>query len=233
LVCGDVGFGKTEIAMRAAFLAVEAGKQVVMLVPTTLLASQHYQTFVDRFAKYPVLIKSISRFQSIKEQKQIKGALQEGKIDIVIGTHKLIQGSIKYKNLGLIIIDEEHRFGVKQKETLKQLRGQSDILTMTATPIPRTLNMALGSLRELSIIASPPAKRSAIQTFVDEWDDETIKEACSRELHRGGQIFVLHNDIDTIDNMAASLSEMMPNLRIRIAHGQMPNKELEQIMADF
>jgi len=168
-----------------------------------------------------------------KEQKQIKGALQEGKIDIVIGTLKLIQGSIKYKNLGLIIIDEEHRFGVKQKETLKQLRGQSDILTMTATPIPRTLNMALGSLRELSIIASPPAKRSAIQTFVDEWDDETIKEACSRELHRGGQIFVLHNDIDTIDNMAASLSEMMPNLRVRIAHGQMPNKELEQIMADF
>jgi transcription-repair coupling factor (superfamily II helicase) len=233
LVCGDVGFGKTEIAMRAAFLAVEAGKQVVMLVPTTLLASQHYQTFVDRFAKYPILIKSISRFQSIKEQKQIKGALQEGKIDIVIGTHKLIQGSIKYQKLGLIIIDEEHRFGVKQKEALKQLRGQSDILTMTATPIPRTLNMALGSLRELSIIASPPAKRSAIQTFVDEWDDETIKEACSRELHRGGQIFVLHNDIDTIDNMAASLSEMMPNLRIRIAHGQMPNKELEQIMADF
>jgi transcription-repair coupling factor (superfamily II helicase) len=233
LVCGDVGFGKTEIAMRAAFLAVEAGKQVVMLVPTTLLASQHYQTFVDRFAKYPVLIKPISRFQSIKKQKQIKGALQEGKIDIVIGTHKLIQGSIKYKNLGLIIIDEEHRFGVKQKETLKQLRGQSDILTMTQTPIPRTLNMALGSLRELSIIASPPAKRFAIQTFVDEWDDETIKEACSRELHRGGQIFVLHNDIDTIDNMAASLSGMMPNLRIRIAHGQMPNKELEQIMADF
>ena len=179
------------------------------------------------------MIKSLSRFQSIKEQKQIKEALQEGKIDIVIGTHKLIQGSIKYKKLGLIIIDEEHRFGVKQKEALKQLRGQSDILTMTATPIPRTLNMALGSLRELSIIASPPAKRSAIQTFVDEWDDETIKEACSRELHRGGQIFVLHNDIDTIDNMAASLSEMMPNLRVRIAHGQMPNKELEQIMADF
>ncbi len=233
LVCGDVGFGKTEIAMRAAFLAVEAGKQVAMLVPTTLLASQHYQTFTDRFSKFPIIIKSLSRFQSSKEQSQIKSGLNEGKIDIVIGTHKLIQGSIKYHNLGLIIIDEEHRFGVKQKESLKKIRGQSDILTMTATPIPRSLNMALGSLRELSIIASPPAKRTAIQTFVDEWDNETIKEACSRELHRGGQIFVVHNDIDTIDNMAESLRNMMPNLNVRIAHGQMPSKELEQIMADF
>ena len=233
LVCGDVGFGKTEIAMRAAFLAVEAGKQVAMLVPTTLLASQHYQTFTDRFSKFPIIIKSLSRFQNSKEQSQIKSGLNEGKIDIVIGTHKLIQGSIKYHNLGLIIIDEEHRFGVKQKESLKKIRGQSDILTMTATPIPRSLNMALGSLMELSIIASPPAKRTAIQTFVDEWDNETIKEACSRELHRGGQIFVVHNDIDTIDNMAESLRDMMPNLNVRIAHGQMPSKELEQIMADF
>jgi len=233
LVCGDVGFGKTEIAMRAAFLAVEAGKQVAMLVPTTLLASQHYQTFTDRFSKFPIMIKSLSRFQNSKEQSQIKSGLNEGKIDIVIGTHKLIQGSIKYHNLGLIIIDEEHRFGVKQKESLKKIRGQSDILTMTATPIPRSLNMALGSLMELSIIASPPAKRTAIQTFVDEWDNETIKEACSRELHRGGQIFVVHNDIDTIDNMAESLRDMMPNLNVRIAHGQMPSKELEQIMADF
>jgi len=233
LVCGDVGFGKTEIAMRAAFLAVEAGKQVAMLVPTTLLASQHYQTFMDRFSKFPIMIKSLSRFQNAKEQNQIKSGLNEGKIDIVIGTHKLIQGSIKYHNLGLIIIDEEHRFGVKQKESLKKIRGQSDILTMTATPIPRSLNMALGSLKELSIIASPPAKRTAIQTFVDEWNNETINEACSRELHRGGQIFVVHNDIDTIDNMAESLRDMMPNLNVRIAHGQMPSKELEQIMADF
>jgi len=233
LVCGDVGFGKTEIAMRAAFLAVEAGKQVAMLVPTTLLASQHYQTFTDRFSKFPIMIKSLSRFQNSKEQSQIKSGLNEGKIDIVIGTHKLIQGSIKYRNLGLIIIDEEHRFGVKQKESLKKIRGQSDILTMTATPIPRSLNMALGSLKELSIIASPPAKRTAIQTFVDEWNNETINEACSRELHRGGQIFVVHNDIDTIDNMAESLRDMMPNLNVRIAHGQMPSKELEQIMADF
>ena len=233
LVCGDVGFGKTEIAMRAAFMAVESGKQVAILVPTTLLANQHYQTFSDRFSKFPIVIKSLSRFQDAKEQKQIKLNLKEGKIDIVIGTHKLIQGDIKYQNLGLIIIDEEHRFGVKQKESLKKIRGQSDILTMTATPIPRSLNMALGSLKELSIIASPPAKRTAIQTFVDEWDDNTIIEACSRELHRGGQIFVVHNDIDTIDNMAESLKELMPNLKVRIAHGQMPSKELEQIMTDF
>ena len=233
LVCGDVGFGKTEIAMRAAFLAVEAGKQVAILVPTTLLASQHRQTFNDRFSKFPIMIKSLSRFQNTKEQIQIKSELKEGKIDIIIGTHKLIQGTIEYKNLGLIIIDEEHRFGVKQKESLKKIRGQSDILTMTATPIPRSLNMALGALKELSIIASPPAKRTAIQTFVDEWNDESIKEACSRELHRGGQIFVVHNDIDTIDNMAESLSSLMPNINVRVAHGQMPTKELEQIMADF
>ena len=233
LVCGDVGFGKTEIAMRAAFLAVEAGKQVAILVPTTLLANQHHQSFVDRFSDYPVEIAALSRFQTPKEQKLIVEKLNLGKVDIVIGTHKIIQGSIKYKNLGLVIIDEEHRFGVKQKEALKKLRGQSDILTMTATPIPRTLNMALGSLRELSIIATPPAKRSAIQTFVQEWQDDNIKEACSRELHRGGQIFVLHNDIDSIDNMAESLKELMPNVHVRIAHGQMPTRELEHIMSDF
>jgi len=233
LVCGDVGFGKTEIAMRAAFLAVESGKQVAILVPTTLLANQHFQTFNDRFSKFPIVIKSLSRFQDAREQKQIKLNLKEGKIDIIIGTHKLIQGDIKYQKLGLIIIDEEHRFGVKQKESLKKIRGQSDILTMTATPIPRSLNMALGSLKELSIIASPPAKRTAIQTFVDQWNDNTIVEACSREIHRGGQIFVVHNDIDSIDNMAESLRVLMPNLKIRIAHGQMPSKELEQIMTDF
>jgi len=233
LVCGDVGFGKTEIAMRAAFLAVEAGKQVAILVPTTLLANQHFESFKDRFIKYPIEIAALSRFQSAKEQTLIKQKLLEGKVDIVIGTHKLIHGSIKYKNLGLIIIDEEHRFGVKQKESLKKIRGESDILTMTATPIPRTLNMALGSLRELSIIATPPQGRSAIQTFVNEWSDATIKEACSRELHRGGQIFVLHNDIDTIDNMAENISGLMPNARVRIAHGQMPTRELEQIMSDF
>lgn len=233
LVCGDVGFGKTEIAMRAAFLAVESGKQVAVLVPTTLLATQHQQSFVDRFANYAVEIESLSRFKSAKEQKLVIEKLAQGKIDIVIGTHKIIQSNIKYKNLGLVIIDEEHRFGVKQKEALKKLRGESDILTMTATPIPRTLNMALGSLRELSIIATPPAKRSAIKTFVQEWQDQRIIEACERELHRGGQIFVLHNDIDSIDNMAAQLEEILPKVKVRIAHGQMPSKELEGIMGDF
>lgn len=233
LVCGDVGFGKTEIAMRAAFLAVEAGKQVAILVPTTLLANQHFESFKDRFVKYPIEVAALSRFQSAKEQTKIKQQLFEGKIDIVIGTHKLIHGSIKYKNLGLIVIDEEHRFGVKQKESLKKMRGESDILTMTATPIPRTLNMALGSLRELSIIATPPQGRSAIQTFVNEWNDDAIKEVCSRELHRSGQIFALHNDIDSIDNMAETLKSLMPNAQVRIAHGQMPNRELEQIMGDF
>ncbi len=233
LVCGDVGFGKTEIAMRAAFLAVESGKQVAILVPTTLLANQHYESFKDRFVNYPIEIAALSRFQGSKQQAEIKQKLVQGKIDIVIGTHKLIQGGIKYKQLGLVIIDEEHRFGVKQKESLKKMRGESDILTMTATPIPRTLNMALGSLRELSIIATPPQGRSAIQTFVKEWNDEAIKEACSREMHRGGQIFVLHNDIDSIDNMAENLKTLMPNAQVRIAHGQMPTRELEQIMGDF
>ncbi len=233
LVCGDVGFGKTEIAMRAAFLAVESGKQVAILVPTTLLANQHYQSFKDRFVNYPIEIAALSRFQTSKEQAHIKQQLIEGKIDIVIGTHKLIQSSIKYQSLGLVIIDEEHRFGVKQKEALKKIRGQSDILTMTATPIPRTLNMALGSLRELSIIATPPQGRSAIQTFVNEWNDDTIQEACSRELHRGGQIFVLHNDIDSIDNMAETLKTLVPNVHVRVAHGQIPTRELERIMGDF
>ncbi len=233
LVCGDVGFGKTEIAMRAAFLAVESGKQVAVLVPTTLLASQHESSFTDRFVNYPIEIAALSRFQSVKEQAQIKQKLAQGKIDIVIGTHKLIQRSIKYKQLGLVIIDEEHRFGVKQKESLKKMRGISDILTMTATPIPRTLNMALGSLRELSIIATPPQGRVSIQTFVSEWNDDAIKEACVREMHRSGQIFVLHNDIDSIDNMAEKLTSLMQNTQIRIAHGQMPTRELEQIMSDF
>jgi transcription-repair coupling factor (superfamily II helicase) len=233
LVCGDVGFGKTEIAMRAAFLAVDAGKQVAILVPTTLLSSQHYQSFVDRFIDYPIKIESFSRFKTSRQQTQIKNELSTGKIDIVIGTHKLIQNDIKYHNLGLIIIDEEHRFGVKQKETLKKLRGKSDILTMTATPIPRTLNMALGYLRDLSVIATPPKDRSAIQTFVHEWSDEIIKEACLRELHRNGQIFVLHNNIETINSILEKFKLLMPNVNISVAHGRMPARELEDIMSRF
>nr|BAW82103.1 transcription-repair coupling factor [Calyptogena laubieri symbiont] len=233
LVCGDVGFGKTEIAMRAAFLAVKAGKQVAILVPTTLLSNQHYRSFIDRFNNDPTKIATLSRFQTPKEQKIIIEQLKEGTINIIIGTHKIIQNNIKYKNLSLIIIDEEHRFGVRQKEALKKLRGQSDILTMTATPIPRTLNMALGSLRELSIIATPPAKRSTIQTFVQEWHNNNIKEAITREIHRGGQVFVLHNDINSIDNMAENLKQIIPKLQIRIAHGKIPTRELEQIMSDF
>lgn len=233
LVCGDVGFGKTEIAMRAAFLAVEAGKQVAILVPTTLLSNQHYQSFVDRFINHPVEIAALSRFQTQKEKKLIIKKLNQGTIDIIIGTHTIIQSTIKYKDLGLIIIDEEHRFGVKQKEALKKIRGESDILTMTATPIPRTLNMALGSLRELSIIATPPAKRSAIQTFVQEWNNNNIKEAITREMHRGGQVFVLHNDIDSIDKMVENLKQIMPKIHVRIAHGQMPTRELKKIMSDF
>lgn len=233
LVCGDVGFGKTEIAMRAAFLAVNSGKQVAILVPTTLLADQHHRSFLDRFVNHSVNIAVLSRFITPKQQKTNIEALQNGRIDVVVGTHKLLQPKIKYKNLGLIIIDEEHRFGVKQKEILKQMRSQCDILTMSATPIPRTLNMALGEIRDLSVIATPPLGRNSIKTFVDEWDDATVKEACLREIHRAGQIFVLHNDIDSIDLIADKMDELLPGAKVRIAHGQMPSKQLESIMSDF
>jgi transcription-repair coupling factor (superfamily II helicase) len=233
LVCGDVGFGKTEIAMRCAFLAVENNSQVAILVPTTLLANQHYKSFVARFEGFAVTIAALSRFQSAKQQTDIKNNVKSGKIDIVIGTHKLLQDSIEYKNLGLIIIDEEQRFGVAQKEKLKEIRTKCNILTMTATPIPRTLNLALGSLRQMSIIATPPKGRVAVQTTVSEFNKNTIQEACARELHRGGQIFFVHNDIDSIDNMAEKISEIVANVHIRIAHGQMPTSELEHIMSDF
>ncbi|SFV64511.1 Transcription-repair coupling factor [hydrothermal vent metagenome] len=233
LICGDVGFGKTEIAMRAAFIAIESGKQVVLLTPTTLLANQHYDSFVNRFTKYPVNIGVLSRFQTAKQQKQTLLGLEQGQVDIVIGTHKLLNKSIKYANLGLMIVDEEHRFGVKQKEKFKALKSDIDILTMTATPIPRTLNMALGDLKDLSIIATPPKKRVAIKTFVNEWNNGIVKEACLREVHRGGQIFILHNEIDTIDLMADKLEELLPNISLRIAHGQMPERELELVMKDF
>jgi transcription-repair coupling factor (superfamily II helicase) len=233
LICGDVGFGKTEVAMRAAFLAVMGGKQVAVLVPTTLLAEQHTQNFRDRFADWPVQIESLSRFRSTKESNQVVDALEAGSVDIVIGTHKLLQEGIAYKQLGLVIIDEEHRFGVRQKEKFKALRAEVDMLTLTATPIPRTLNMAMGGIRDLSIIASPPAKRHAVKTFVHEWNPELVKEACLREIKRGGQVYFLHNKVEDIEVMARKLGELVPEATIRIAHGQMRERELERVMSDF
>ncbi|MDF2180828.1 transcription-repair coupling factor [Neptuniibacter sp. CAU 1671] len=233
LVCGDVGFGKTEVAMRAAFIAVQSGKQVAILVPTTLLAQQHYQNFLDRFADWPVTVELISRFRSGKQQEQIVEKLESGQVDIIVGTHKLIQGGINFKNLGLVIIDEEHRFGVQQKERLKSLRAEVDILTLTATPIPRTLNMAMSGIRDLSIIATPPARRLSVKTFVRQHDPSMVKEAILRELLRGGQVYYLHNEVKTIEQTAASLRELVPEARIGIGHGQMRERELEQVMSDF
>ncbi|GFM49299.1 transcription-repair coupling factor [Pseudomonas capsici] len=233
LVCGDVGFGKTEVAMRAAFIAVHGGRQVAILVPTTLLAQQHYNSFRDRFADWPVRVEVMSRFKSAKDVSAAVADLAEGKIDIVIGTHKLLQDDVKIKNLGLVIIDEEHRFGVRQKEQLKALRSEVDILTLTATPIPRTLNMAVSGMRDLSIIATPPARRLSVRTFVMEQNKPTIKEALLRELLRGGQVYYLHNDVKTIEKCAADLAELVPEARIGIGHGQMRERELEQVMSDF
>ncbi|MEK8079503.1 transcription-repair coupling factor [Pseudomonas sp. XK-1] len=233
LVCGDVGFGKTEVAMRAAFIAVHGGKQVAVLVPTTLLAQQHYNSFRDRFADWPVKVEVMSRFKSAREVAEAMQQLSEGKVDIVIGTHKLLQGDVKFSNLGLVIIDEEHRFGVRQKEQLKALRSEVDILTLTATPIPRTLNMAVAGMRDLSIIATPPARRLSVRTFVMEQNNPTIKEALLRELLRGGQVYYLHNDVKTIEKCAADLAELVPEARIGIGHGQMRERELEQVMGDF
>ncbi|MBC9251366.1 transcription-repair coupling factor [Pseudomonas alcaligenes] len=233
LVCGDVGFGKTEVAMRAAFIAVHSGRQVAVLVPTTLLAQQHYNSFRDRFADWPVTVEVMSRFKSAKEVDEAVAKLAEGKIDIVIGTHKLLQDDVRFKNLGLAIIDEEHRFGVRQKEQLKALRSEVDILTLTATPIPRTLNMAVSGMRDLSIIATPPARRLSVRTFVMEQNNPTIKEALLRELLRGGQVYYLHNDVKTIEKCAADLAELVPEARIGIGHGQMRERDLEQVMSDF
>ncbi|MCP5425566.1 MAG: transcription-repair coupling factor [Gammaproteobacteria bacterium] len=233
LVCGDVGFGKTEVAMRAAFAAVQDGRQVAMLVPTTLLAQQHYQNFLDRFADWPIRIAVLSRFNTKKQQDAVLPGLQNGTVDIVIGTHKLLQGAVKFKNLGLLIIDEEHRFGVRQKERLKALRAEVDILTLTATPIPRTLNMAMASLRDLSIIATPPAQRLAVKTFVGQWNDVLLQEACQREMKRGGQVYFLHNEVETIERQAKTLQALAPEARIAVAHGQMRERDLEQVMLDF
>jgi len=233
VVCGDVGFGKTEVAMRAAFVAVDAGKQVAVLVPTTLLAKQHHQNFLDRFADWPIQIESLSRFVKAKDQKVILDKLASGGIDIVIGTHKLIQKDVKYKNLGLVIIDEEHRFGVRHKEHMKALRSEIDIVTLTATPIPRTLNMGLAGMRDLSIIATPPQHRHAIKTFVGEWSDVQIREACERELTRGGQVYFLHNEVATIERITRTLEEIVPGAKVQFAHGQMRESDLEAVMVDF
>ena len=233
LVCGDVGFGKTEVAMRAAFVAVNDSKQVAVLVPTTLLAQQHYENFKDRFADWPIRVEVLSRFKTAKQTQNILAELAEGKIDLVIGTHKLLSADVKFKDLGLLIVDEEHRFGVRQKEAVKRLRADIDILTLTATPIPRTLNMAMNGVRDLSIIATPPAKRLAVKTFVREYDEPTIREAILREILRGGQVYVLQNNVDNIEKTATTLAELVPEARITIAHGQMRERELERIMTDF
>ncbi|MCP4832138.1 MAG: transcription-repair coupling factor [Gammaproteobacteria bacterium] len=233
LICGDVGFGKTEVALRAAFTTALAGSQVAILAPTTLLAQQHYQTFTDRFADWPVNIEVLSRFRSASEVKKVIAELAKGSVDIIIGTHKLLQEDIHFDNLGLVIVDEEHRFGVRQKERLKTMRAEVDILTLTATPIPRTLNLALGELRELSLITTPPESRLSIKTYVTEWSDALIREACQRELKRGGQVFFVHNRIEDIETQARRIREIMPNADLQVAHGQMHEQELEQIMLDF
>ncbi|WAJ69608.1 transcription-repair coupling factor [Catenovulum adriaticum] len=233
LVCGDVGFGKTEVAMRAAFAAVSESKQVAVLVPTTLLAQQHYDNFKDRFADWPIKVEVLSRFKSTKQQNAALAELAEGKIDIIIGTHKLLSKDIKFSDLGLLIVDEEHRFGVKQKELIKSRRADVDILTLTATPIPRTLNMAMSGMRDLSIIATPPKKRLAVKTFVRQYDENIVKEAVSREIMRGGQVYFLHNAVETIDKTAQTIQELVPEANVIVAHGQMRERELERVMSEF
>ncbi|TXR53594.1 transcription-repair coupling factor [Reinekea thalattae] len=233
LVCGDVGFGKTEVAMRAAFLAANNGKQVAVLVPTTLLAQQHVESFQDRFADWPLSIEVLSRFNSTAQTQSILERLADGKIDIIVGTHKLIQKSVKFKNLGLLVIDEEHRFGVAQKEAIKSMRANVDILALTATPIPRTMNMSMSGVRDLSIIATPPSKRLSVKTFVREKSDALVKEAVLREILRGGQVYFLHNEVSTIEKTQSWLSELVPEARVVAAHGQMPERQLERIMSDF
>lgn len=233
LVCGDVGFGKTEVAMRAAFIATQAGKQVAILVPTTLLAQQHHENFIDRFVDWPVNIDVISRFNSAKDTKLIEKKISSGQTDILIGTHKILTSDFTFKDLGLLIVDEEHRFGVRQKEKIKALRSEVDILTLTATPIPRTLNMAMHSIRDLSIIATPPARRLSVKTFVRQADNNVIKEAILREILRGGQVYFLHNEVKTIEKTARELEELIPEARVGVAHGQLREKELEHVMSEF
>jgi len=233
LVCGDVGFGKTEVALRASFVAVQDGKQVAILVPTTLLAQQHGQTFRDRFADWPIRIEVLSRFATPKQAKEIVAGMKSGNVDIVIGTHRLLQHTKDLRDVGLVIIDEEHRFGVRHKEAIKSLRAEVDVLTLTATPIPRTLNMSLGGLRDLSLITTPPAERLAVKTFVSEWSDVIVREACLREIKRGGQVYFVHNRVEDIGQIEERLRKLVPEADIRVGHGQMPERELEQVMLDF
>ncbi len=233
VVCGDVGFGKTEVALRASFAAVNGGKQVAILVPTTLLAQQHGQTFKDRFADWPIRVEILSRFRTQKDAKGVVDGMRAGTVDIVIGTHRLLQHTKDFSDVGLVIIDEEHRFGVRHKEAIKSLRSEVDVLTLTATPIPRTLNMALGGLRDMSLITTPPADRLAVKTFVGEWNDVVIREACLREIKRGGQIFFIHNRVEDIVSVEERLTELVPEANIRTGHGQMPERKLEQVMLDF
>ncbi|HZD20364.1 MAG TPA: TRCF domain-containing protein, partial [Burkholderiales bacterium] len=233
LICGDVGFGKTEVALRAAFVAVADNKQVVVLCPTTLLAEQHFHTFNDRFADWPVRIAELSRFKTAKQSNEILEKLGKGEVDIVIGTHKLLGRDVKLPRVGLVIVDEEHRFGVRQKEALKKLRAEVDVLTLTATPIPRTLAMSLEGIRDFSVIATAPERRLAIKTFVAPFSEGLIREALMRELKRGGQVYFLHNEVESIERMRERLVRLLPEARILVAHGQMPERELERVMRDF
>src|SRR5205085_5372261 len=233
LICGDVGYGKTEVALRAAFKAANDGKQVLMLVPTTILAQQHYGTFVERLADYPFTIEHASRFRSAAEQKAAIKGFAEGRVDILIGTHRVLSRDVRAKDLGLLIVDEEQRFGVKQKELLRQLKLKVDVISMSATPIPRTLQMSLAGLRDISVIETPPEGRRPVRTYVGEYDEELVKRAIERELERGGQAFFLHNRVETIDEAAENLRAVVPNARVAIAHGQMAEKQLESVMLDF
>jgi transcription-repair coupling factor (superfamily II helicase) len=233
VVCGDVGFGKTEVAMRAAFVAAQAGKQVAVLVPTTLLAEQHTANFRDRFADWPVRIESLSRFRTGKETNAVIEGIEKGTVDIVIATHRLLHANVRFKELGLVIVDEEHRFGVRDKEKLKTLRAEVHVLTLTATPIPRTLNMSLGGLRDLSLITTPPAERLAIKTFVTEWHAPTLREAALREFRRGGQVYFVHNVVETIEKTAQEIAKLIPEAEVRVGHGQMRERDLERLMVDF
>jgi transcription-repair coupling factor (superfamily II helicase) len=233
LICGDVGYGKTEVVMRAAFLAVEGGRQAAVLAPTTILAQQHLQTFRRRFRNHPVRVEMVSRFLTAKEIQQVLDGLAKGTVDIVIGTHRLLQKDVAFKDLGLVVIDEEHRFGVAHKERLKKLRQLVDVISLTATPIPRTLHMSLVGIRDLSIIETPPLDRLAIQTYVTRYDERVIRDAILREVGRGGQVFFLHNRVETIDRLALKLAELVPEAKMAVAHGQMRPKDLEKVMLDF